>query len=134
MKQLGLCLGLLMPSISPLLAQVSVDVLLGAGAPSQEQDQFLPAESLPVAVRISNRSGQTLRLGSDDDWLIFSVETRDGGVVSQTGNVPVAGEFVLESSKAATRRVDLAPSFSLLKPGRYSVTATVRVKGWGKEL
>src|SRR6185369_10135809 len=37
------------------------------------------------------------------------------------------------SSKVATKRVDLAPYFSLTKPGRYKVTATVRIKGWEQE-
>jgi hypothetical protein len=37
-------------------AQMLVEVTL-------EQGQFLPGEALPVAVRVTNRSGQTVRLG-----------------------------------------------------------------------
>ena len=56
MKALGLWLVLLAAALSPVSAQVTVEL-------TQEQDQFLPAEAMPVAVRITNRSGQNLRLG-----------------------------------------------------------------------
>ena len=56
MKALGLWLGLLAAALSPVSAQVTVEV-------TQDQDQFLPGESMPTAVRITNRSGQSLRLG-----------------------------------------------------------------------
>jgi hypothetical protein len=49
----------------PLTAQVAVEILL-------DQEQFLRDESLPVKVRVINRSGQTLRLGQDNDWLGLS--------------------------------------------------------------
>ncbi len=98
-----------------------------------EQDQFLASETLKAAVRITNRSGQSLKLGEDADWLTFSVEARDGFVVAKSGEIPVVGEFVLDSSQMATKRVDLAPYFSLTKPGRYSVSATVRIKQWDKQ-
>ena len=56
MKALGLWLLLLAATLSPVSAQVTVEL-------TPEQEQFLPAESLAVAVRITNRSGQNLRLG-----------------------------------------------------------------------
>ena len=106
MKALGLWLGLWVVALLPVSAQVTVEV-------TQDQDQFLPAEAVPTAVRITNRSGQSLRLGREQDWLTFSVQSRGDEVVPKSGEVPVAGEFVLESSKVATKRVDLAPYFSL---------------------
>src|SRR6266850_855299 len=127
MKNFGLVLGLLAASLQPVWAQVTVEVML-------KQDQFLPGESLPAAVRITNRSGQTLRLGGEEDWLTFSIEARAGTVVSKTGDAPVVDEFTLESSKVATKRVDLAPYFTLTQPGRYSIVATVRIKNWDHEL
>ena len=127
MKALGFCLGLCVAALSPASAQVTVEV-------TQDQDQFLPAETLPTAVRITNRSGQTLHLGQEADWLTFSVQSRDAEIVPKSGEVPVAGEFVLESSRVATKRVDLAPCFSLGHSGRYSVTATVRIKDWNQEI
>jgi hypothetical protein len=105
-------------------AQVAIEV-------TQDQDQFLHGEALRVAVRIINRSGQTLHLGADEDWLTFAIESREGGVVSETGRVPVVGEFELESSRVGIKRVDLQPYFSLPRPGRYAITATVKIKGWG---
>jgi hypothetical protein len=50
-------------------AQVSVEIVL-------EQEQFLIGEAIPAAVRITNRSGQTLRLGDEANWLSFTLETR----------------------------------------------------------
>lgn len=107
-------------------AQILVEITL-------EQPQFLPGETLMAAVRITNRSGQTLLLGAEPDWLTFTVESRDGLVVSKNGEAPVLGEFSLETAKVGTKRVDLAPYFSLTKAGRYRVLATVRIKSWGAQ-
>jgi hypothetical protein len=108
-------------------AQVSVDMTL-------EQDQFLPSETLPVAVHITNRSGQSLHLGADTNWLTFDVESEDGFIVVKNAEVPVQGEFELGSSEVATKRVDLAPYFVLNQSGRYNIIATVRIKAWGAEI
>ena len=107
-------------------AQLSVEVVT-------DQDQFLAGEPLPVAVKITNRSGRPLHLGTEADWLTFNVESFDGFVVSKKSEVPVTGEFELESSQMGTKRVDLAPSFLLGKPGRYKITATLRVKDWSAQ-
>ncbi len=127
MKTLGLWLIFLAAALSPVSAQVTVEI-------TQEQDQYLPAESMPVAVRITNRSGRDLRMGKEEDWLTFSVESRNSEVVPKLGEVPVVGEFVLESSRVATKRVDLAPYFALNRPGRYSLTATVQIKEWNQSV
>ncbi len=108
-------------------AQVSVDLAL-------DQEQYLPGESLIVGVRITNFSGQTLHLGKDSDWLHLALEGRDNYVVPTTAELPVQGEFQVESSKVVTRRVDVAPCFALTRPGRYTVNATVKLKAWDKEL
>src|SRR4030095_560411 len=84
-------------------------------------------------VRIINHSGQTLRLGDEPDWLSFSIEGGNGLVLPNQGEPPLQGEFELESSKMATKRVDLAPWFPLTVPGRYVVTASVKFKQWGYE-
>jgi hypothetical protein len=97
---------------------------------SLSQEQFLAGEALPATVRIKNRSGQKLHMGSEADWLTFSVESRDGFIVIKTGEVPVEGEFDLESSKVATKHVELSPYFTLPREGRYSVTASVHIKEW----
>ncbi|MGO8928860.1 MAG: hypothetical protein ACLQU3_18485 [Limisphaerales bacterium] len=127
MKVLGLSLGFLVAALLPVSAQVTVEV-------TQDQDQFLPGETMVTAVRITNRSGQDMRLGREEDWLTFSVQASGNQVVPKNGDVPVVGEFILESSKVVTKRVDLAPYFSANHPGRFSVTATVRIKDWNEEI
>ena len=125
MKIFRVALILGMASLRPLFAQVSVEAV-------PAQDQFLPGEALTVAVRVTNLSGKSLHLG-DAGWLKLSVESKDGFIVSKLGDVPVQGEFTLDSSKVAIKRVDLSPAFSLIRAGRYNVTATVRIKDWDQE-
>jgi hypothetical protein len=108
-------------------AQIRVDLVL-------EQNQFLPGEAIPVAVRITNFSGLTLQMGQSSNWLRFLVETKDGYLMPERGEVPVAGEFALETSMVATKRVDIAPAFELTRPGSYQLTATVRPANWDREL
>ena len=107
---------------------VTVQVLL-------DQDQFLPGETLPVTVRVSNNSGQMLHLGADADWLKFRVQPGDSdSMVMNNGKVPVTGEFNLGTTEVATKHVDIAPYFSLGKTGRYRVTAIVHIKEWDKDV
>jgi len=127
MKIPGLWVGLLMSSLALASAQVTVEV-------AQDQQQFLPGESLEVKVRISNLSGQERHFGEDEDWLSFAIESREGIVVPQLGEPPVLGPFVLESSKVATKRVDLGPYFSLTRAGTYQIVATVRIREWKREI
>src|SRR5205085_11581182 len=81
------------------------------GEVTLDQEHFLPGEGLPAAVRVTNRSGQTLHLGGQADWLTFSIESRDGQIVIKNADPPVLGEFTLDSSKVATKVVDLSPYF-----------------------
>ena len=122
-----LCVFVLLAFAFTVQGQVTVELLL-------EQDHFIRDESLPVKVRISNRSGQTLKLGEDEDWLTFNVESRDGYPVRRFGETPVREPFILESASAATRKVDIMPYFSVSRPGRYVVTATVKIKDWGEHV
>jgi len=127
MKFFPAIIGTALISIWTASAQVTVEV-------RTDQEQFLPNETLPVAVRISNSSGQTLHFGADQDWLHFSVESADGFIVLKNGEAPVLGEFDVQSSQVATRRVDLAPYFNLLHTGRYKVTARVHINEWNTDV
>jgi hypothetical protein len=127
MKFLPFVLGWMLLTLVSAPAQVSVEVVL-------DQEQFLPSESVPVAVRITNRSGQTLHFGADANWLTFSVESADSFVVIKNSEVPVTGEFDLDSSQMAIKRVDLAPYFVLSQPGHYRIVATLRIKQWNTEV
>jgi len=108
-------------------AQVDVELTM-------DQDDFLPSESVPLAVKITNRSGQQLHLGADADWLTFNVEADDGFVVTKNAEVPVTGAFDLETSELAIKRVDLQPYFAMTKPGRYRVVATLHIKDWSSQM
>jgi hypothetical protein len=107
----------------PAAAQLSLTLSL-------DQDQFLPNEAVRLTVKITNTSGQPIHLGADPDWLTFSVESQDHPVVVKNREVPVVEPFELESSQMATKHVDLQPYFQMARPGRYKVTATMRVKEW----
>jgi hypothetical protein len=127
MKCFFLCLALVFTPVFHLLAQVKAEVVL-------DQEEFLEGEALPAAVRITNRSGQTLKFGEAPNWLTFSVESREGYIVAKNSEVPVAGEFTLESGKVATRWVQLEPYFAVNRTGRYQIIATVRIKDWGAQI
>lgn len=112
--------------IASARAQVSVEIVL-------DQEQFLKDESMPVKVRITNRSGQTLKFPRDSDWLSFFVESRDGHPAVKLRDVPGGGEFSLESAAIGTRRVDLMPCFDFSNTGRYTIGATLKVPEWDRE-
>jgi hypothetical protein len=99
-----------------------------------DQDEFLPGEAIPVVARITNRSGQTLKLGQAEGWLTFSIQAHDGYVAMKNGDVPVTGEFTLESSERANVRVNLAPFFQLSHAGHYTITATVSMPEWKRQI
>jgi|SRR5579884_3029176 len=125
MKKLAIFLALLLGLVSSLCAQVTVKVIL-------DQNQFVPNEAIPVRVRVVNHSGQTINFG-DEDWLSYSVEAEDGLVVLKSGEPPEAHDFNVRSSEMATTpKTDLAPYFLIARPGRYSITATVRIKDWDR--
>jgi hypothetical protein len=127
MKTFHIVLVLVFFTIFRAAAQVTVQV-------TTDQDEFLPSESIPLAVKITNRSGQQLHLGDNAGWLTFSVESVDGFIVNKNAEVPVQGEFDLESSQLAIKRVDIAPYFSMNRPGRYKVTAMLHIKSWSQTI
>ena len=107
-------------------AHAQIDVKL-----STTQEQFLPAEQLEVAVKVSNFTGAPLTLGAHPQWIVFTVQRADGGVVNKLTEVPESGEFTLQQATSGTLRFDLAPQFALDRPDRYRVTATVTPKPGG---
>jgi hypothetical protein len=122
MKTLLLSL-LVLAAFGRASAQVRLELVL-------DQKQFLPDESLPLTVKITNTSGQPLSLGAEPDWLTFDVESDDQSVVSKIGDVPVVEPFDLESSQIGIKHVDLQPYFQMTRTGRYKVTATMRIRQW----
>ena len=107
---------------------VSVDVKL-------DQDQFLPGETLPITVNVHNRSGQTLHLGADQQWLTFSIQSvGNTTAVIRNSEPDVIKPFDLDSSMVASRIVDIAPHFGLKRPGHYRIVATVHINQWGTDV
>ena len=118
-----LLLGCWLASGACLVAQVRVEL-------TTDQEQFLPGERLLLQVKITNQSGETLKLGKESDWLKFAIEAVGGYVVNKLGEVPVTGEFTLATSEVATKQVDVTPFFDVTTPGRYRVTASLTLPQW----
>ncbi len=98
------------------------------------QEQFLTGEALPVSVRITNFTGQTLELGRDNYWLEFSLESREGRPIASLNSVPVQGEFDLPNATIATKRVNITPHFPPLSTGHFILSATLHIQAWGQRL
>ena len=123
-KLLGLVLvGLAGTAHSQVMVQLELD-----------QEQYIAKEPIVVAVRIVNRSGLTLHLGAQQDWLSFDVEAVNGDFVPRIGVAPVVREFDLPNAARGTRWVDIAPYFDLRNVGRYRVIATVRLRQLNQQI
>ena len=103
-----------------VMAQVDLRVTL-------PQELYLPGESIEAAVRIANFTGRKVALGKVPGWLRFNVEAQENFVVNRVSEIPDSGEFTLDSSTRGTIRFDIQPHFELTRPGRYRLTATVKV-------
>jgi len=121
---------LLLAGLVPAGAQetgVSVEV-------ATDQDQFIIGEDLAVRVRITNLSGQPLKLGSEPGWITFVIEGRERARVEKRGDPDLVGEFSLESGTIGTKRASLGPYFEFFESGRFQITALVKIPQWGKEI
>ena len=103
-------------------AQVSVEVVL-------DQEQFLPGEEMVAAIKITNRSGEVLHFGKTSEWLTLLIEGEGSYSAEVSSVLPDGTSFSLESSRLATKRLNLEPYFILTKPGRYRLSAKLRVPG-----
>ena len=97
-----------------------------------QQEEYLPNEELVVGVRIANQSGRTLHFGRDNAWLMIDVQALDAKHVGIMQDIPVKGEFKIDSPMRAVRPFDIAPYFDMTRSGRYFITATVEIRepGW----
>ena len=101
-------------------AQITVEVAL-------EQEYYLAHERCVAEVRITNFSGRLLRFGPGSEWLDLAVESSDGYFVAKLRELPAGEVLEVPSAARGKWRVDLAPCFELSRPGRYQVTALVRI-------
>jgi len=98
------------------------------------QNQYLPDEDLQLKVVIANRSGQTVVLGTDKLWITFSVVGEHEYVAPKLGQMPVQGPFTLLSGQAVTREFNPTPFFDFRQPGRYILSATIKIAQWKQEI
>ena len=98
-------------------AQVEMEVTL-------YQEQFLPGETLPAAVKITNRSGQELHLGVDTNWLTFNVESVDNFLVVKKAEVPVGLGPLTWSSRSGRSNMWIWPL--ILRWSRPAITGLWR--------
>ena len=98
MRILPLTVVLLLLNALPSTAQVTVEIVV-------EQAQFLRDEPLEVKVRVTNRSGRTLQLGQDNEWIAFAIESR----VNRTVKEPQNEQTVLNNAAALPAPLPQAP-------------------------
>jgi hypothetical protein len=98
------------------------------------QDQYLPGEDLQLKVRILNRSGQELVLGTDNQWLNLSVTGDNNYFCTRLGDMPVKGEFSLHSGEVGTVTFNPTPYFDFRRQGRYHIAAQIRLAQWQQEI
>jgi hypothetical protein len=92
-----------------------------------DETTYLPGEDIPIGVRISNLSGRPLTFGTTKTWLSFYAETKSGDVIARLGQVPVEGEFTLESAKAGTKWWNVQPYFDFQESGVHQIYAEIRL-------
>jgi hypothetical protein len=126
MRSLALVLAALLPGAAAF-AQVSVEVVM-------DQEYYLAHERCIAEVRITNFSGRPLPFSAEADWLDLAVESSDGYLVPKLAEIPAEEPFSVPSSARGKRRVDLAPCFDVHRPGRYQITAMVRLPGLSQEI
>ena len=130
MKQIGWLAALLVLCASSARAQFN-----GVSATLKlDQDEYLPGEDVQLKVRVVNRSGEEIKLGSDNRWLAVSISQENNVPCPLLGEMPVQGEFTLESGEAGTRTVNPTPYYDFRQMGRYRVTATVHLTQWGDQV
>ncbi|MBO4544476.1 MAG: hypothetical protein J5773_01680, partial [Verrucomicrobia bacterium] len=116
---------LFLAAAQAVMAQVSVNVTL-------DQDIYLSGESVIATVEITNLTGQSLKLGTQPNWLEFHIESKSETkpYVNRLGEMDMSGEFNLGASMSAKRSIDILPYFEILKSGLYTLSAIIHIDGW----
>ncbi len=96
------------------------------------QEYYLPKEAIPVTLKLTNFSGQTLKLGKTPTWISFEIENGEGRPIVQERLIDTSGEFELDTALRAKKVVNVAEGFELADPGFYKITAFAEVPGWGR--
>jgi hypothetical protein len=99
-----------------------------------DQGQYLPDEDLQLKVRIVNRSGQPVVLGTDKQWITCDVIGEHEYVVPKLGEMQVMSPFTLLSGQSVTREFNPTPYFGFRRMGRYRLGAIIKVPQWQQEV
>jgi len=130
MKKIGL-----LATVALLAASASQAQLNSVTAELKlDQDQYLPGEDLQLKLRIMNRSGQPITLGTDNAWIIMSITAENNLPCAQLGEMPIQGAFSLLSGQVGTKALNPTPYFSFRQQGRYRITAKIRIPQWQQEV
>lgn len=116
-----LCLGLCLTTAH---AQVEVNLKMG-------RNNYVSGESVPVALTVTNRSGQDLVFqgNSRGGWLEVVVNSLSGNPLTPLGQ-PAFGAVKIPLNQAMSRTIDLAQLYALQTAGNFSVHAIVRLPGY----
>ena len=120
LKKIGILGVLVFGAVFGLQAQVEVSLEF-------KKDFFLAHEEMIAEVKIINFSGRTLTFGEDQEWLQFTVESRNEFPVEKAGDLDIVEKFEIPNASRGIRRVHLVPTYKIDKPGRYRITAFVNV-------
>jgi len=132
MKRIALAWGIffcLLPLAHSQTGGVTVELSL-------TQNQLLPDEKMHLKVSIQNQSGQNLKLGTESDYINFTVLDEKQNPVPPLGTnqVYTDGEVTIPSGETATREFNLTPAFDFRRPGHYSIKASVHVPQWRRDI
>ena len=127
MKRIALLLALLTFAAVPSRAQVN-----GITAELElAQNQYLPDEDLQLKVKITNRSGQPVTFGQVSNWITFHIVGERNYIASQISEMPITGEFTIDSGQTGWWKVNPTPYFDFRRVGHYRINATLRIPEWG---
>jgi hypothetical protein len=130
MKRIVSLLALLVLAVLPARAQfngVTAEIDLA-------QNQYLPGEDLQLKVKITNRSGQPVTFGLDNKWISFDVVGENDFVAAKSGEMPVKGEFTLQSGEVGSIALNPSPYFEFRTPGHYRIGATINIAQWKQQI
>jgi hypothetical protein len=130
MRKIALFLVLLTAASHPVCGQPN-----GVTAELQlDQNQYLPAEDMQLKVRITNRSGQPVAFGQDNQWIAFDIVAERGPVIFKYAEMPVKGPFTLLSGQEAVRSFNPTPYFNFRRPGLYRISALIKIPQWNQQI
>jgi hypothetical protein len=103
---------------------------------SLDQNQLLPDEKMYLKLTIQNRSGRDLLLGTESNWLTFSVQGEKKELVAQLRDDRdyCTNETTIPAGLTASRDFNMTPYFDFRQPGHYSIKATIRIPQWGLDV